>query len=222
MQQKRCGRRSPGWILIGVAVTIAAVASGEQLAVSPVVHANGAASSVSAPVTSDATTALVPGRHRPPTKFHTFGDGTWRVGSQVTPGTYRTRQTGPSCYWARLSGFGGTTGDIIANNFGTGYQAVTISASDAGFQTQGCGTWTSNLSATGAWPRTDGVFIVGTDVSARTYSAPGGSSCYWARLSGFGGTVWDIIANDFGSTHVVVTIAPGDVGFETSNCGTWS
>jgi hypothetical protein len=157
----------------------------------------------------------------PPPPF-TFGDGTWRVGSQVPAGTYRTRQAAISCYWERLSGFGGTTGEIIANHFGDGYQVVTIAPSDAGFHTQSCGTWTSDLSATGAWPTQNGIFIVGTDLSPGTYSAPGGSSCYWARLSGFGGTTDQIIANGLGQSTVVVTITPTDAGFETQDCGTWS
>jgi hypothetical protein len=151
-----------------------------------------------------------------------IGDGTWRVGSQVPAGTYRTRQAASSCYWERLSGFGGTSGEIIANHFGDGYQVVTIASSDAGFHTQSCGTWTRDLSATGAWPAQNGIFIVGTDLSPGTYSAPGGSLCYWARLSGFGGTTDQIIANGLGQSAVIVTIAPTDAGFETQDCGSWS
>ncbi|PZR80608.1 MAG: hypothetical protein DLM65_07725 [Candidatus Aeolococcus gillhamiae] len=152
----------------------------------------------------------------------TFGDGTWHVGSQIPAGTYRTRQAASGCYWERLSGFGGTSGEIIANHFGDGYQVVTISPSDAGFHTESCGAWTSDLSATGAWPAQNGIFIVGTDLASGTYSAPGGSSCYWARLSGFGGTSDQIIANGLGQSSVIVTVAPGDAGFEASGCGIWS
>jgi hypothetical protein len=69
-----------------------------------------------------------------------FGDGTWRVGATVQPGTYGT-DGGPSCYWARLSGFGGTLDEIIANNYGSGSQIVTIASTDVGFTSSGCGTW---------------------------------------------------------------------------------
>jgi hypothetical protein len=51
---------------------------------------------------------------------------------------------GPGCYWARLSDFTGSLGGIIDNDFvsGGGQSLVTISASDAGFQTDAdCGTW---------------------------------------------------------------------------------
>jgi hypothetical protein len=42
------------------------------------------------------------------------------------------------------------------------------------------------------------------------------------RLSGFGGTFDEIIANDFGSGPRMVTISPTDVGFESSGCGPWT
>lgn len=73
-----------------------------------------------------------------------FGDGTYIVGSDIAPGTYRA-PGGDSCYWARLSGFDGTIDDILANNDGQTRPTVTISASDAGFETSGCGTWTQAI-----------------------------------------------------------------------------
>lgn len=68
----------------------------------------------------------------------------WLVGAQIQPGTYRTSaQAG--CYWERLRNFQGTvSASVIANNFvsSPGPQLVTISASDAGFDTDdSCGTW---------------------------------------------------------------------------------
>src|ERR1700730_2057921 len=158
----------------------------------------------------------------PPPPPLTFGDGTWRVGPDIASGTYRTRQGSSGCYWERLRGFSGSFGDIIANDFDYGNQVVTIQPTDAGFHTSGCGRWTSDLSATGAWPTPDGVFIGGTDLSPGTYHSPGGSGCYWARLSGFSDRSNEIIANGGFTTSVIVTISPGDVGFETQSCGTWS
>lgn len=69
-----------------------------------------------------------------------FGDGTYRVGSDIDPGTYRA-PGGNSCYWERLSGFGGDLNDIITNEVAVKNPVVTIEASDAGFSTDGCGTW---------------------------------------------------------------------------------
>lgn len=69
------------------------------------------------------------------------GTGTFLVNDEISPGTYRSEDTS-SCYWARLSGTDGTLDSIIANNFGGGRQVVTISGSDAAFETSSCGGWT--------------------------------------------------------------------------------
>ena len=73
-----------------------------------------------------------------------FAPGTYRVGIEVTPGTWRsTPQAGEFCYWERRSGFGGELSDIIANDFTDTTSIVQIHASDAGFlATSDCGTWT--------------------------------------------------------------------------------
>lgn len=73
------------------------------------------------------------------------GDGTYVVGSDIKPGTYRS--DGPqgglvtSCYWARLSSTSGETTDIIANNATSGQTTVTIAATDKAFTTAGCKAW---------------------------------------------------------------------------------
>lgn len=69
-----------------------------------------------------------------------FSDGTYRVGPDILAGTYREITASSSCYWARLSGFGGTFSEIIANGFGV--SIVTIAPADAGFQSSDCGAWT--------------------------------------------------------------------------------
>ena len=71
-----------------------------------------------------------------------IGDGTFRVGSDIVPGTYHAANPGGYCYWARLSGTGGTLGEIIANDVAAGPAVVTIAATDAAFQSTGCGGWT--------------------------------------------------------------------------------
>ena len=74
----------------------------------------------------------------------TIVDGVWLVGSQVAAGTYSNAGgvTGESCYWARLSGFGGQLTEIIANGASMSPQIVTVRSSDVGFQSWDCGTWT--------------------------------------------------------------------------------
>jgi hypothetical protein len=65
----------------------------------------------------------------------TIRPGVWLVGSQISPGVYRT-VANAGCYWERKRSFLGTLSDIIANDFmGSGGQAlVDIRASDLGFQ----------------------------------------------------------------------------------------
>jgi hypothetical protein len=152
------------------------------------------------------------------------GDGNYIVGTDIQPGTYRTRVGSSGCYYARLKGFGGSSSDISANANTDAPAVITISASDAGFQTSNCATWTENLSqiTTSQTSFSDGIFIVGTDILPGTYRSTGGDGCYYARLKSFGGTSSDIAANENTDTSAIITIASTDAGFQSSGCGTWS
>jgi hypothetical protein len=70
----------------------------------------------------------------------TIEEGEWSVPAEVKPGTYRTTG-GEGCYWARLKGFSGDLGDVIANGLPTGPARVTIARTDKGFTTSGCDPW---------------------------------------------------------------------------------
>lgn len=99
------------------------------------------------------------------------GDGVYRVGTQIKPGLYKATGTGAGCYWARLSGFSGLLKDVKANYFGSARTYVQINAGDAGFESHGCGSWTT-VTPTG--PRatritTDGIYRVGIDILPGTY-----------------------------------------------------
>ena len=151
-----------------------------------------------------------------------FGDGTYLVGQQISPGRYQA-PGGTGCYWERLRGFGGTLAEIIANDFGTSHVIVDIAPTDAGFHTDDCGRFVPYAPPAGASASFgDGNWVVNQQIASGTYSAPGGDGCYWERLRGFGGTFAEIIANDFGSTGPIVSISPGDVGFTSDGCGTWT
>jgi hypothetical protein len=63
------------------------------------------------------------------------------VNIDIAPGTWRNEGS-TGCYWARLTGFTGDMGEIIANGLADEQQIVTISSSDAGFEAKDCGTWT--------------------------------------------------------------------------------
>ncbi|KKK71346.1 hypothetical protein LCGC14_2914800, partial [marine sediment metagenome] len=154
-----------------------------------------------------------------------FEDGTFIIGEDIVAGTYVT--SGSSfCYWERLSGFSGDLDDIIANGATEIRQIVAIDPSDSGFTSNDCGMWTQDLSpitSDPAAPFGDGMYQVGVDVAAGTWRSDGATDlCYWARLSSFSSELDNILANDIGGGQHIVTIAPGDVGFEASDCGTWT
>jgi len=73
-----------------------------------------------------------------------FGSGTQIVGRDVEPGTYESGVVpgDGSCRWERLKGFSGELEAFIAGDVVmSGRAIVTIQPSDAGFTSQGCGTW---------------------------------------------------------------------------------
>lgn len=70
----------------------------------------------------------------------TFGAGTYWVGRDIQPGRYRN-EGGGACYYARLANFRGDLDAIIANDNTEGQAIVDIAASDAGFTSARCGTW---------------------------------------------------------------------------------
>lgn len=150
-------------------------------------------------------------------------NGTFKVGTDIAAGTY-VAKGGDGCYWERRSSAGSSFSGIIANDFSLGGQRiVTIAKSDKYFMTSDCGSWTRILSQ--ASPKTsfgDGVYAVGVHIKPGVYKAPGGYGCYWAALSGFSGSLSDIIENDFTlGGQQYVRIYADDRGFETSDCGTW-
>jgi hypothetical protein len=159
---------------------------------------------------------------KPKPQVPSYADGTYRIGRDIKPGTYRSSVRG-TCYWATLRGFGGNISDIIQNG-NNSPAIVTLVRTDRGFQTQGCGDWKNVASTFPATPASkfgDGAFIVGEDIKPGTYRSPGSGSCYWARMSSFaGGGVGGIIAN--GNSPGIVTISANDRGFQTYGCGTWA
>ena len=160
------------------------------------------------------------------TPLASFGDGIWLVGSEIPPGTYRNSDSSALCYGARLSGLGGTIGEIIANNLSFERIIVTIEGSDAAFQSIDCGIWSNNLapitsSVTASFA--GGHFLVGSEISPGLWrNSDSSEGCYWERLTGFSWELADIIANSFSFTIQTVAIASGDVGFFSEGCGTWT
>jgi len=92
-------------------------------------------------VTKTVAVTYPPPSFAPKTTIET--DGTFRVGIDIVPGTYRSGGASPQgesdCYWARLSSLNPT--HIITNGLGTGPQVVTVQPSDTAFLTHSCLTW---------------------------------------------------------------------------------
>ncbi|MFT8787278.1 MAG: hypothetical protein ABF806_01800 [Bifidobacterium psychraerophilum] len=71
-------------------------------------------------------------------KKASISDGTWQVGTDIDPGTYRANSEVPSdCYWEVLSG-----DNIVKNDLpGGGFPQTTVSAGQQ-LKLSSCGTWT--------------------------------------------------------------------------------
>lgn len=70
---------------------------------------------------------------------NSFGEGTYEVGVDIKPGTYRS-PGGTGCYWARLAK---NQQDIIDNNLSDGPSVFTVQESDGYVELNRC-TWTKS------------------------------------------------------------------------------
>ncbi|MEV4842210.1 hypothetical protein AB0K20_03150 [Micromonospora matsumotoense] len=135
--------RAKAGIVVGVLVVVA-VMIGVTVANQPTgtSDATGSTPTTAAAVTEPAdrpTTAapVVPGRPGP---VSAVGDGVYKVGDEIVPGTYSAKAETRPCYWARLRSFG-LPGSVIAeDNLEPGEtQTVVVRSSDAGFKAaNGC------------------------------------------------------------------------------------
>ncbi|MER8015487.1 hypothetical protein ACIQ7S_22815 [Streptomyces griseoluteus] len=70
------------------------------------------------------------------------GDGDFRVGADIAPGTYRsTGNSRGSCRWERARDAGHGLRSVIAGGHTAGTAVVTIRPTDARFRSAGCGGW---------------------------------------------------------------------------------
>ena len=118
--------------------------------------------------TNDLTPIVIPGQP--------FVDGTYVVGDEIAPGRYRAREPSSECYWARLGDFSGEYGEssygfIIRRSDNS--SVVDIAPDDAAFHSNGCGTWSADLTpiAEAGQAFGDGTFIVGVDIAPGRYRA---------------------------------------------------
>jgi hypothetical protein len=72
---------------------------------------------------------------------NTIGDGTWTVGSDIEPGTYRAAAAvGSTCYWG-IYRSGSNGGDIIENDIPGGGRPVVTLSPGQDFNSTRCGKW---------------------------------------------------------------------------------
>ncbi|OBB84227.1 hypothetical protein A5781_01325 [Mycobacterium sp. 852002-30065_SCH5024008] len=90
------------------------------------------------PAATKTVTVTVAPPPPPGPKTTIAANGTFIVGSDIAPGTYRSAGN-YGCYWARLRSL--DTGDIIDNNVNDGPQAVQILPTDRAFMTRNCAAW---------------------------------------------------------------------------------
>ncbi|MFI0937955.1 hypothetical protein [Streptomyces sp. NPDC021020] len=163
---------------------------------------------------------------KPADKPAAKGDGTFEVGKDIQPGTYRTSGNSDGmCYWERDKDAKGDTDSILANDTVYGSSYVTIKPTDKIFTSTDCKDWFAAGKDKPASPKTsmgDGMYKVGTDIAAGTYKAKGGESCYWERTKDALHDVDSILANDNVTGQAVVTITAKDAYFKTADCGTWT
>lgn len=65
--------------------------------------------------------------------------GIWVVNDEMSPGLWQASKPA-KCYWERVSDFTGGFSSIISNEYEGGL--AQIEATDIGFSSSGCGTWT--------------------------------------------------------------------------------
>jgi hypothetical protein len=218
-------------VLVGLFLVYAVVAPKSP---TPTADTSATATNAAAAPTGAATASATPTPVRTtaaptptpaPTPFN-FGSGKKIVPDEVPPGTYRMRTASAGCYFERLSGLGGTFGEIISNGNPAGPEIVTVLPTDKAFNSTRCAPWSVDLSAITTNPAADfgaGTFQVGVDIAPGTWRSSGGTSCYWQRMSGFTHAgISEIIANDNAGASTLVSIAASDKGFSSSRCGTWT
>ncbi len=150
-----------------------------------------------------------------------FGNGSFLVGPEIGAGAYAADGGYSDCEWMRLSGFGGTAADVVAQNRTA--HVVVIEETDAGFFSHRCGTWsrlTPRIAPGEAFG--DGLFLVGPEVAPGRYRAASPTaSCRWRRLDGLGGVIASGASAE-GAAALAAGIAPDDAGFSSDGCGQWT
>lgn len=164
--------------------------------------ASGAAATSGGPVAQSAPVSTPP--TATPPGFP--GDGTFAVGTDIRPGTYRTAgASGPSglsnFYWERDRDLSGTSDSIIANDNTVGPAIVQILPTDIAFKTSGCQAWTMVASAA-APPAGSAPPVAPASPIAPGMSAASVVEAYYAAINaGDYTTAWDLGGKHLSSSY---------------------
>ncbi|WP_329132659.1 hypothetical protein OG552_13725 [Streptomyces sp. NBC_01476] len=230
MSKASLGRLTAAGV-ITVAVALAAVACGPaDDSAAPAGKSTGAATDSTGSASAKAPTKAPAKKKddKPAAKPAFKGDGTFQVGSDIKPGTYRSSGNSDGlCYWERSKDAKGEADSILANDNVTGSSYVTIARTDKFFKSTGCDDWFAVTSAKAGAPKTtmagDGMFKVGTDIQPGTYKSAGNTddNCYWERSKDALHGLDSIKANDNVTGTAIVTIGASDAYFKSTGCSTW-
>ncbi|MEV8478721.1 hypothetical protein [Streptomyces sp. NPDC051173] len=154
------------------------------------------------------------------------GSGTYQIGKDVKPGTYRSTGNKLGCYWERAKDSKGEMDSILANDNVVGPAYVTIADGDKLFKTRGCKGWNLVTDEKSGTPKSEvpgnGMYRVGVDIAPGTYKADGNKSgCYWERDKDALHGMDSIEANENITGSGIVTITPQDAYFKTNGCAAW-
>ncbi|MFC5722123.1 hypothetical protein ACFP1Z_18315 [Streptomyces gamaensis] len=156
------------------------------------------------------------------------GNGTFRVGSDIKPGTYRSVGNKAGCYWERAKDATGDMDAVLANDNVVGTTYVTVADSDKVFKTSSCKSWelvkadAPADTAPKAQLSGNGMYKVGVDIAPGTYRAEGNKSgCYWERDKNALHESDSVEANDNVTGSAVVTVTSQDAYFKTQGCADW-
>lgn len=159
------------------------------------------------------------------------GDGSYQVGKDIKPGTYRTTgNTDGMCYWERARDASGEIDSLLANDNVTGTGYATVKATDKLFKSRDCEDWEAVGTKTAGSPSGSrvkgdgGMYRVGVDIAPGTYKSTGNKddSCYWEREKDALHSIDSIAANDNVTGTAVVTVSAKDAYFKTTGCQDWA
>jgi hypothetical protein len=171
----------------------------------------------------------------------TIAEGTWLVGEDVAPGTYRPTvpvvlsDSFAACFWLTFDG--ATVAKEAIDDVGMvygGLPTVTIERGQT-FDSMGCGTWAAvdptqfflTDDAPTKFPQ--GVWLVGEDIAPGTYSTavpfvPENEydACSWSITATWDTRQWQSLDSNSSQTEGTrtVTLETGQ-RFDSDGCGTW-